>query len=368
MFNKSRFALVIVFLLVLCSVVISLVIDRLFPASAAPTAYFIWPPFAFYRSLGLINRASYSTGALPYKMALLKGNDEVLIIVIFLICEIPIYAFISYYLYEVLPSEFGVTKPWHFPITAPIAYLKRWRRHALNGSVYASSEIAMATAIAVDDSETKFEDADVKAERTRVLDPAFEDSNYPLVMKNMRKVYAGRGGAGPKLAVKDVTFAVEKNITFGLLGPNGALCCLQTRCWKDYSYLDSHRFIRDFHRIRYIGWVRHQDGNRRGLQKYRYLSSGSALFNKKFDIQWEELTVGEHLYFYARLKGVQHDDERRVVVKALEDVSLTSFESRLTKGLSGGERRRLSIAIALIGNPAVVFLDEPTTGIRRKNG
>jgi ABC-type multidrug transport system ATPase subunit len=38
----------------------------------------------------------------------------------------------------------------------------------------------------------------------------------------MRKVYAGRGGAGPKLAVKDVTFAVEKGITFGLLGPNGA--------------------------------------------------------------------------------------------------------------------------------------------------
>jgi ABC-type Na+ transport system ATPase subunit NatA len=37
----------------------------------------------------------------------------------------------------------------------------------------------------------------------------------------MRKVYAGRGGAGPKLAVKDVTLAVEEGIVFGLLGPNG---------------------------------------------------------------------------------------------------------------------------------------------------
>jgi ABC-type multidrug transport system ATPase subunit len=41
-------------------------------------------------------------------------------------------------------------------------------------------------------------------------------------MRNMRKVYAGRGGQGPKLAVRDVTLAVEEGITFGLLGPNGA--------------------------------------------------------------------------------------------------------------------------------------------------
>jgi ABC-type branched-subunit amino acid transport system ATPase component len=41
-------------------------------------------------------------------------------------------------------------------------------------------------------------------------------------MKNMRKIYPGRGGLGPKLAVKDVTLAVEKDLIFGLLGPNGA--------------------------------------------------------------------------------------------------------------------------------------------------
>ena len=83
----------------------------------------------------------------------------------------------------------------------------------------------------------------------------------------------------------------------------------------------------------------------------------------QFDIQWDELTVGEHLYFYARLKGVQAKDERTAVLRSLKEVSLTDFENRLTKGLSGGERRRLSIAIALLGNPNVVFLDEPTTGL-----
>ena len=69
------------------------------------------------------------------------------------------------------------------------------------------------------------------------------------------------------------------------------------------------------------------------------------------------------MYFYARLKGIPDKDERAVVKQALAQVSLTPFEYRLTKGLSGGEKRRVSIAIALLGQPKVVFLDEPTTGL-----
>lgn len=65
------------------------------------------------------------------------------------------------------------------------------------------------------------EDKDVKDERSRVLNNE-HDPACPLIMKNMRKIYPGRGGLGPKLAVKDVTLAVESDIVFGLLGPNGA--------------------------------------------------------------------------------------------------------------------------------------------------
>jgi ABC-type multidrug transport system ATPase subunit len=75
------------------------------------------------------------------------------------------------------------------------------------------------------------------------------------------------------------------------------------------------------------------------------------------------LTVSEHLYFYARLKGISKEMEDQVVQESLNSVSLGPFKDRLSKGLSGGEKRRLSIAIALVGNPAVVFLDEPTTGL-----
>ena len=83
----------------------------------------------------------------------------------------------------------------------------------------------------------------------------------------------------------------------------------------------------------------------------------------KHDILWDDLTVKEHLLFYARLKGVSSKDENAAAEESMRQVSLTPFSGRLSKGLSGGEKRRLSIAIALVGDPLVVFLDEPTVSL-----
>ncbi|KAF9950283.1 hypothetical protein BGZ70_001441, partial [Mortierella alpina] len=81
------------------------------------------------------------------------------------------------------------------------------------------------------------------------------------------------------------------------------------------------------------------------------------------DILWEDLTVGDHLLFYSRLRGIPPSLEQQAVDFAIASVSLTTFRDRQILGLSGGEKRRVSIAIALLGDNSVIFLDEPSTGL-----
>jgi ABC-type multidrug transport system ATPase subunit len=82
---------------------------------------------------------------------------------------------------------------------------------------------------------------------------------------------------------------------------------------------------------------------------------------------WGDLTVEDHLLFYAGLKGVPPHKEAEFVKKAMDDVLLTKFAKFRTKELSGGMKRRLSVAISLVSDPKIVFLDEPSTGLDPEN-
>ncbi|KAF9914359.1 hypothetical protein BX616_008450 [Lobosporangium transversale] len=347
-FSKSRTALVIVFLLVLCGVIVSLATENIFQNDPAPIGYFVWPAFAFYRALSVINRSSYDSAYQPYKMSDLKGSDEVFQVIIAMIIETFVFLALAFYLTEVFPTEFGVRQPWHFIISKPFKRLfkKKREQNDVEGQVrqdnIGSMRERVQGEIPLDPEEVKYEDDDVKKERTRVLHDEYSP-DCPLVMKNMRKIYP----SNKKLAVKNVTFAVDKNTIFGLLGPNGAgktsLIHILTGLYEPTQ-----------------GWARLAGYELDTEIKDVYRNIGIC---PQHDILWDDLTVGEHLYFYARLKGVAAVDERAAVLSSLNAVSLVPFEDRLTKGLSGGEKRRLSIAIALVGNPGIVFLDEPTTGL-----
>ena len=97
----------------------------------------------------------------------------------------------------------------------------------------------------------------------------------------------------------------------------------------------------------------------------RLTHSVAHIFAAQFDVIWPGQSVGRHLEFFAQLKGLPSDKVKAISHSIADSVGLGSSEvyNRHAGGLSGGMRRRLSIAISLIGAPQALLLDEPSTGL-----
>jgi ABC-2 type transport system ATP-binding protein len=145
---------------------------------------------------------------------------------------------------------------------------------------------------------------------------------------------------GDVVALDDVSLAVRPGELVGMLGPNGAgkttLLSLVNGLRKPDSGV-----------VRLFGGDPRSPASRAGL--------GSTPQETGLP---PTLRVAEVVDFVAR-----HYPEPRAVGALLEQFGLTSMARRQTGGLSGGEKRRLAVALALVGNPGLVLLDEPTTGL-----
>ena len=73
------------------------------------------------------------------------------------------------------------------------------------------------------------------------------------------------------------------------------------------------------------------------------------------------MTVLEHLRFYGKVRGVPNVDHN--IFEVMRAVGIEQYGDRMAKNLSGGNKRKLSLAIALMGNPSTLLLDEPGTGL-----
>lgn len=86
----------------------------------------------------------------------------------------------------------------------------------------------------------------------------------------------------------------------------------------------------------------------------------------QFDVIWEELSAEEHLKMFCLVKGVAEKLIEDEISKRLREVRLSHVRKATVSTFSGGMRRRISLAISAIGNPKVIFMDEPTTGMDPK--
>ncbi|XP_071067543.1 ATP-binding cassette sub-family A member 17-like [Dasypus novemcinctus] len=168
--------------------------------------------------------------------------------------------------------------------------------------------------------------------------------NNPLVIKEMSKVYFKQT---PLVAVKHVSFVVREAECFGLLGPNGAGKTSIFKMLTGEEHMTSgDAIVTGLSITSDIKKVRRQIG-----------------YCPQFDALLDHMTGRETLVMYARLRGVPERHIAACVEQAIEDLALRTYAEELVKTYSGGNKRKLSAGIALIGEPAVIFLDEPSTGM-----
>jgi len=156
-----------------------------------------------------------------------------------------------------------------------------------------------------------------------------------ISVRGLRKTY------GALEAVRGVDFEIEEGEVFGLLGPNGAGKTTTVEILEGYR-------SRDGGEVRVLGHDP-QDPGREFRQRIGVVLQQSQL--------WQNVTVREAHAIFAG-----YYEHPRDVDAVIELVGLTEKSGARVKTLSGGQKRRLDLGVALVGDPDLVFLDEPTTG------
>eukprot|EP01029_Cantina_marsupialis_P023811 TRINITY_DN5_c0_g1_i5.p1 TRINITY_DN5_c0_g1~~TRINITY_DN5_c0_g1_i5.p1 ORF type:complete len:1896 (-),score=693.32 TRINITY_DN5_c0_g1_i5:186-5873(-) len=230
----------------------------------------------------------------------------------------------------------GIWKPHrYFAKRKQVKFAKRKRVRSIAEKIEPNEQWEMPLI-----DEHADEDPDVVEEAKRAEDA--DQQEVPIVVRHMKKHF------GKKQAVKDVSFVGDQGQCFGLLGPNGAGKTTTLSMMSGTLKIGGgETFIKGF------------DVETQLEKVYTILG-----MSPQFDRLYEEMSVEEHLKVYSKIRGVNSKGVRLVVRGAAESVELDGDQFRMISSkLSGGMKRRLSIGMTLLGQPPIIFLDEPTTGL-----
>jgi ABC-2 type transport system ATP-binding protein len=162
-----------------------------------------------------------------------------------------------------------------------------------------------------------------------------------IKVEQLRKAY------GDTLAVQGISFEVPRGEVLGFLGPNGAGKSTTMRILTGFTpptggkaTIGGYDVVRQSRQVRSI---------------LGYLPESAPVYG--------EMTVEGYVSFIAEVKGLQGAERKRAVEVALEECGLDQVSRRLLMNLSKGYRQRAALAQAVVGDPEVVILDEPTVGL-----
>ena len=244
---------------------------------------------------------------------------------------------VAWYLDNVLESDTGNSKPPWFCITRE--YWGCCRHRQIRQQERSTTPAGSSTSGTADTSGT----------------PGIAKHKPALVVRNLVKEYGGcrcwpfRSSSTVVRAVDGMSFSIETGTIHCLLGHNGAGKSTTIGILTGLFPLTSgtaELFGKDVSKT----------------EDMRTIQSWSGVC-PQHDILWAELTALEHALLFAQIKGVPVAEIEQECKARLEYMGLAPVQHDRTSTFSGGMKRRLSVAIATIGNPPFLVLDEPTTGM-----
>ncbi|XP_022180938.1 ATP-binding cassette sub-family A member 5-like isoform X1 [Myzus persicae] len=207
-------------------------------------------------------------------------------------------------------------------------------------------------------------DDDVKTERIKVNNIVNDQVDWPvIVVQNLKKEFTTQNVSSSinclikkkgtntnnerKLAIRNLSLAVNSGEVLGLLGHNGAGKTTTMRIITMEEKESTGKIFIKGHDIQESVDI-----------AYRMIG-----YCPQHDALWSSLTIREHLQVYGAIRGISKDQIKNIVEKYIEGLQITEHADKQVSCCSGGTKRKLSFALAMIGNPKLVLLDEPSTGM-----
>ncbi|OXA51099.1 ATP-binding cassette sub-family A member 3 [Folsomia candida] len=240
-------------------------------------------------------------------------------VILALLTAAVLYLVLAMYLENIMPTEYGVRRPWHYPVSDLYQMCQK--------------------------KSTKVTSGVVESDQDSLEKPGFEKEPETLkagvVISNLKKSF------GRKNAVDGVSMTMYEGEIFALLGHNGAGKTTTISCCTGVMSPTSGSVV--------INGV--------DIVKNPKAIGSQVCLCPQHNLLFDDLTVDQHLAFFGRLKGMSSSAAKIERGQMLNRLRLTDKANSYSKKLSGGQKRKLCLGIALIGDAKVVFLDEPTSGL-----
>nr|UOU03308.1 ATP-binding cassette subfamily A1-like 1 [Brachionus rubens] len=268
-------------------------------------------------------------------------------ICLILLLDSVIYMFLTWYIEGVAPGEFGLARKWYFPIQPSFWCGDKPGKKKSDSKLKKLYKKLSEKFRFLNQTKEKIIKMEEEKDENRVDDDSIEKIEEPLIVgveiEKLHKVYS----RGNNHALKGLSVKFYRDEISAFLGHNGAGKSTTMHLLTGlYSPTSGHAKIDGLDITESMDMIRKSIG-----------------FVPQYNVLFPGMTVKEHLWFFARLKGLDRESTKKEMEKMLDDTGLRPKKNEFSRNLSGGMQRKLSVAIAFVGGSKTVILDEPSAGV-----